>query len=97
LLPALAPAPRWLLHPALRWAGFVSYGFYLWHLAVLRELTDAGWRGKVGALGYLVVALVLSVGLAAASWYAIERPSLRLARRARWATPRTQAREGALR
>ncbi len=97
VLPAIAGAPRWLLHPALRWAGFVSYGFYLWHLAVLRELTDAGWRGKVGALGYLAVALALSVGLAAASWYAIERPALRLARRARWATPRTPAREGALR
>jgi peptidoglycan/LPS O-acetylase OafA/YrhL len=79
LLPAIAGSPGWLTNPVLRWGGFVSYGFYLWHFAVLRALTEAGWREKIGAGGYLVLALGLSIAIAAASWYAIERPALRLA------------------
>jgi peptidoglycan/LPS O-acetylase OafA/YrhL len=61
----------------LAWVGLVSYGVYLWHLDVLRELADAGLPGPaVVALG-----LALSLGLGAASWYGIER---RWVRRRTW-------------
>jgi peptidoglycan/LPS O-acetylase OafA/YrhL len=101
LLPAIAePHGRLravLEHPAARWGGFVSFGFYLWHLAVLRSLTDHGWAGRISRPGYLVVALGASVALAAASWYLVERPSIRLARRlGRRPAPAAQP-EGALR
>ena len=86
LLPAVAGPPgrlrRLLTHPAARWCGVISYGFYLWHVAVLRKLTAGGALDTLGHAGYLAVALAACTALAAASWYAVERPALRLARRA---------------
>lgn len=58
----------------LVWVGLVSYGVYLWHLDVLRELADQGAPGVVVAGAGLVITLVLG----AASWYAVERNALRL-------------------
>ena len=80
LLPAVLGAARgggWvrrlLGRPELAWAGMVSYGVYLWHLDVLRELDASGLPGPaVVALG-----LALSLGLGAASWYGIERRFVR--------------------
>jgi peptidoglycan/LPS O-acetylase OafA/YrhL len=61
----------------LAWVGLVSYGLYLWHLDVLRELDDAP------AAVVVLVGPVLAIALGAASWYAIERYALRLGRRGR--------------
>ncbi|KPM55059.1 acyltransferase [Frankia sp. R43] len=57
----------------LAWLGRISYGFYLWHFPVVahwgRDLTIAVGRGPA----ILVVGLI-SLGLASASYYLLERP-----------------------
>ena len=65
--------------PVLRWVGTVSFGLYLWHLAVLTWLTEHGWVDRVGRVAGLATGLGLSLLLAALSWYVIERPALNLA------------------
>lgn len=63
----------------LAFVGLVSYGFYLWHYAVLdalhdHVLTGAGWR----TFATLFVACSIGAGaLGVASWLLIERPALR--------------------
>ncbi len=74
-------ARRWLL-----WLGLVSYAFYLWHGSVMIQLRKEGVADALGDGGYLVVAFAVSVAIAAASYYLVERRALefggRLARRA---------------
>ena len=68
---------RLLAWRPLAWVGLVSYGVYLWHLDVLRELDDAGLPG----------AAVVSLGLVGRSpsarrrWYGVERHAIRRGRR----------------
>jgi peptidoglycan/LPS O-acetylase OafA/YrhL len=89
-LPAVFGTPgrgfvrRLLGTPALIWIGTVSYGLYLWHLAVLQQVANWGIPGDIGVstgLGGMFVwgffCLVPALALAAASWYGIERPLLR--------------------
>jgi peptidoglycan/LPS O-acetylase OafA/YrhL len=63
---------RVLGHPFLMWFGLISYGILLWHVTIEVEL------GVVGAdLGFwwvLVFGALLTIPLAAASYYLIERP-----------------------
>jgi peptidoglycan/LPS O-acetylase OafA/YrhL len=66
----------------LAWVGVVSYGFYLWHIALFRWLSEWIGRGTLPLLELpLVIAAVMVVALAIAalSWYFVERPVLRLA------------------
>lgn len=85
LLPAVFGDPRrgavrrLLGSRVLLWIGLVSYGVYLWHVAILRRLS-ADLPG-LGDGGLLVVGLVLTLAAAAASFYVVERPALRLSRR----------------
>jgi peptidoglycan/LPS O-acetylase OafA/YrhL len=69
------------------WLGEISYSLYLFHPIVLRVLfvlvrqsrhpALAGWH-----LGtYVFLPMLLTVGVAAATYYAIERPAIRLGRR----------------
>jgi peptidoglycan/LPS O-acetylase OafA/YrhL len=82
---AVGPAGAWrrfLAHPVMAYLGTVSYGLYLWHLAVLHELR---WllispHPLVAMLGWLT-ALGVSIGLAALSWHLVERPALEAVRR----------------
>lgn len=61
----------------LTWVGRnLSYGVYLWHYPVVRLLASLGMKD-----GLLPATAVLSVLLALLSYYAIEAPSLRRARR----------------
>jgi peptidoglycan/LPS O-acetylase OafA/YrhL len=64
-----------LSHRILAWIGSISYGLYLWHAlvyAAIRELGYDDWRIliTVGSAGTFCVA--------AASYYFVERPFLRL-------------------
>jgi peptidoglycan/LPS O-acetylase OafA/YrhL len=63
---------RLLANRVLLWIGLVSYSLFLYHLAVVTEVNH--WHVAVPG----VVALAISLAIAAASYYAIERPALRL-------------------
>jgi peptidoglycan/LPS O-acetylase OafA/YrhL len=100
LLPAVFGDPergwvrRLLANRALLWVGVVSYGLYLWHVAIMRELTDLGADDALGRAGFTVVALVLSLLAAAASFYLVERHALRLGRRV---SPRRRSQDAEVR
>ena len=60
--------------------GLVSYGFYLWHYAILDWLshhvfTHSGWS-SFGAM--VVVTTIGATAVGAASWLLVERPAMRL-------------------
>ena len=63
---------RVLAHPLLAWLGLISYGVFLWHFAIAGEVTPGMPYGIA-----LAVTLALSVVVAAASYYLVERPILR--------------------
>jgi peptidoglycan/LPS O-acetylase OafA/YrhL len=60
------------------WLGLISYGIFLWHFPVLLLLGNRG-EGLSG-LTLLAATLAITVACAAASYYALERPVLRLKR-----------------
>lgn len=60
----------------LRFLGEISYGVFLWHSFVLRQLHLHGLRGA----GYIVTLLVtagITIALATTSYFLVERPFLR--------------------
>jgi peptidoglycan/LPS O-acetylase OafA/YrhL len=77
--------PRRLL--ANRWLatlGLISYGVFLWHLTLAIKLSGegaGGWLPIGRFLSLTVIALAVSVPLAAASYLLLERPLLRLKHR----------------
>jgi peptidoglycan/LPS O-acetylase OafA/YrhL len=64
----------------LRWLGLVSYGIFLWHLAMLTQIEEWGMLPVNGSgknwLTWFALALVPTAAVAACSWYLIERPAL---------------------
>jgi peptidoglycan/LPS O-acetylase OafA/YrhL len=58
----------------LAWLGLISYGIYLWHIEIVRVLSD---KLDDAFLPVLVGAIVLSIAAAAGSYYVVERPILR--------------------
>jgi peptidoglycan/LPS O-acetylase OafA/YrhL len=67
----------------LVYLGRISYGFYVLHMPVLAWLRKL-WPPPDGTLsdclGFFAAALIASAALAAVSWFALERPLLRLRR-----------------
>lgn len=82
---AALPRPRdswWgrlLTHPITLYLGTISYGIFLWHMIAIVMLQRALGLPEFGGGFWLLWALVViaSVGLASASWYALESPLLR--------------------
>jgi peptidoglycan/LPS O-acetylase OafA/YrhL len=79
--------PVWLFRllgsAPLSWLGRISYGFYLWHYPVTGLAGDK-LVDRLGRWPATVAAAVVSIALAAASYYLVERPVQR--RRPRWAS-----------
>jgi peptidoglycan/LPS O-acetylase OafA/YrhL len=77
---------------ALRWVGLVSYGVFLWHLDIVKQLEDWDFfTPPTTAARFVMVTVVtiaLSIAAAAALWAVIERPLQRRGQRARRAAAR---------
>ncbi len=72
---------RWLA-----WLGIISYGLYLWHATIAYTLIRHDIQHWVPVL---LIDLVLTISCAAASYYLVERPILRLkTRRSQRSSPR---------
>jgi peptidoglycan/LPS O-acetylase OafA/YrhL len=74
----------WVLENAtLGWIGRISYGLYLWHDPIFFHMLSESRMTRVGIIGpmVLVVRFALTFGIAAVSYYLIERPCLRLKNR----------------
>ncbi len=87
LVPAAFPGEgrgavrRVLANPVLRWLGLLSYGIYLYHLAVLAQLSRWGLKDHEPVndmLAWFALGTAGTILLATISWYALERPALRL-------------------
>jgi peptidoglycan/LPS O-acetylase OafA/YrhL len=73
--PGLLPH-RLLAHRVVAWLGLVSYGIFLWHYAVTLELGSYGAGASFPVV--LTGTLAITLPIAAASYYLVERPLLRL-------------------
>ena len=70
---------RVLAFPPLLWLGTISYGIYLWHKPLLDKLGPH--LAPHGQLFTDVVVTAITVAVAAISFYMVERPVQRMARR----------------
>ena len=67
---------RILANPLLAWLGLISYGIFLWHLAIAEKFGPDG--ADLPFVWALIATAILSTAVAAASYYLLERPILRL-------------------
>jgi peptidoglycan/LPS O-acetylase OafA/YrhL len=68
---------RFLAHPLVAWVGLVSYGIFLWHFVIAVDKFGPAGVGFPFVWALIATALV-STAAAAASYYLLERPILRL-------------------
>ncbi len=66
----------------MSWFGRISYAFYLWHFPVAGTVRDK-LGGRLDSAAQVLIAILLSTALAAASYHLVEQPAQR--RRPRWA------------
>jgi peptidoglycan/LPS O-acetylase OafA/YrhL len=86
LLPAIfgpqdrSPVRAFLRNPVVAWLGLISYGVYLWNEAIIEKYLD--WTDRTPFNTYLgsmlLVVVIVTIAVAATSYYALERPVLRL-------------------
>jgi peptidoglycan/LPS O-acetylase OafA/YrhL len=83
--PGRGLAGRVLSNRVLAYLGLISYAVYLYHMAVLKQVDR--WLGKpmdaalgVRLLTYTVLGFLITAAIASLSYYAVERPALRLKR-----------------
>jgi peptidoglycan/LPS O-acetylase OafA/YrhL len=85
--------PRKILgHPFLAWFGLVSYGVFLWHQPLMAPVIERGGDKIIPGMPFvslLVAMLAVSMAVAAASYYLVERPILRFKDRRRRPPPAT--------
>ena len=67
---------RFLGHPALMWIGLISYGLLLWNTTFAANLGYPG--ADEGYWTVLVGGVMLTIPLAIASYYLVERPLMKL-------------------
>ena len=67
---------RILAHPLVAWLGLISYGIFLWHLAIATKFGPNGTDFPF--VWALIATAILSTAVAATSYYLLERPILRL-------------------
>lgn len=87
---ARGPVRVFLANPVLRWLGQISYGIFLWHLTLMFELADHGastWIPGNPFVSLTVVTLAVTIPIAAASYYLLERPLMRMTWGRRRTTP----------
>jgi peptidoglycan/LPS O-acetylase OafA/YrhL len=92
---------RWIVAvltvPGLVWLGRISYGVYLWHSPIQTGVLGEARMLRLGVSGPLRVAIpfAVTIAVAAASFYLLERPILRAnaRRRERIAAAQTLRRE----
>lgn len=76
---------RFLTSKPVAWVGLVSYGLYLWQMFVLNEVSDRLFDDGVTPLELVipiaVLCYLLTLAIAAVSWYGLERHALRPAHR----------------
>jgi peptidoglycan/LPS O-acetylase OafA/YrhL len=70
----------------LVWIGKISYGLYLWHFPIF-EASRQLFEGRTSVIFYQVFGLVATFIAAAASFYLLEQPFLKLRRRFRTSRP----------
>jgi len=66
-----------LKHPKLRLPNDISYGTYVYAFPMQQLLASAGLY-KLGVPMFAIVSIVVTLPVAAASWFALERPALKL-------------------
>ena len=66
---------RILGHPVLMWLGLISYGLLLWNVTISINLGLGG--ADAGFMTVLILGGLLTLPLAAASYYLVERPLMR--------------------
>jgi len=85
-------------NPVLRWLGHISYGVFLWHLTIMFELAAHGastWIPGNPFVSLSLCTLVVTIPVATASYYFVERPLMRRAwRRPPPVAPSPQVRTG---
>ena len=73
---------RFLRWRPIVWLGLISYGLFLWQAGPLVVIFDQGWVSSphwvVRFVEFAVLAVCMTIPLAALSYYLIERPFLRL-------------------
>lgn len=74
--PNLGVPSRVFGHPVLMWLGVISYGIVLWHVTVAVNLGFAG--ADAGFVPVLIGTVLLTIPLAALSYYVVERPLMKL-------------------
>ena len=67
---------RILANPLLAWIGLISYGIFLWHFAIASKFGPG--ESDLPYVPSLIAITILSIAVAAVSYYLIERPILRL-------------------
>jgi peptidoglycan/LPS O-acetylase OafA/YrhL len=85
---------RVLSHPAAIYVGRISYGLYVYHLFVppiLRRVAERfEWEWLASKAFQSPIALVISLGMAAASWHLLERPLNALKRHVPYEPPASE-------
>ena len=91
LLPAVFGArtpgllSRFLGNRVFAWLGRISYGIFLWHFPIMFYVADAGgadWLPGNPFISLSAATLLVTVPLAAMSFYLVEKPLIRWSRRA---------------